>query len=153
MLIWTLLLLGASTGYGQALGTWKMIPEKSSYNIGPFPKALTAKFEAHRSGEVLTLYHVRADGTSQTISETLYFDGKDHATGEPAGSERETVAFRKLNAGTAEIVHKKGGNVTTRFLRAISPDGKQMTLEIVRIRDRSPNLERRLVLEREPEKR
>jgi hypothetical protein len=150
MKIWPLLLLAVS-GYAQALGTWKMNPEKSRYSTGPFPKALTVKFEPHPDGEIFTMYIAGADGAAQTVSHILYFDGKERVA-EPDAFETETLLSRKLGAGTVEIVRKRNGKLFSRCLRTLSPDGKQMTLEFIQVVDKGPNLERKLVLEKTSKK-
>jgi hypothetical protein len=58
-MLWTLLVASC---WGQALGTWKMIPAKSHQTGGPLAHAITAQYEAHAEAEIWTFYQVRADG-------------------------------------------------------------------------------------------
>lgn len=140
----------AASCFGQALGTWKMNPAKSWYPSGPLPKALTVRYEPHRGGEISTWYSVRADGTSDTTSRVLHFDGKEYACDDPSMPERpDTVVARRLDGRTAEIVYKNAGRVVVRLVRTVSADGKRMTLDIHIAPEKGPSPERTLVFERE----
>jgi hypothetical protein len=136
MLISMLWLLLAVNCCGQALGTWKMIPAKSRQSSRSFSGAVTAKFEAHPResvprAETWTFYQVRADGTSETTSQTLRFDGREYSCGDLGLEEGpDAVVSTKPDALTAEVSYKKSGRVTRRMVRTVSADGKQLTLEI-----------------------
>jgi len=136
MLPWVLLLLLGANCWGQALGTWKMIPAKSRQSGGPIAEAITVKYEtqareAYPKAETWTFYRVRADGTSETTSQTLRFDGKEYWCGDLGLDEgSDSVVSTKLDVRTAEVSYKKAGRVTRRVVRTVSADGKQMTLEI-----------------------
>ena len=145
-MLWVLL---AASCWGQALGTWKMVPAKSRYSSGPLAKAITAKYEAHSEAETWTFYQVRADGISETTSQTLHFDGKEYPCGDLGLEERpDTVISRRLDARMAEVSYKKSGRVTRRVVRTVSADGKQMTLEVHITPEKGPMVERWLVFER-----
>ena len=92
---------------------------------------------------------MRADGISETASQTLHFDGKEYPCGDLGLEERpDTVISRKLDARTAEVSYKKSGRVTRRVVRTVSADGKQMTLEVHITPEKGPAVERWLVFER-----
>ena len=74
MFIWMLWALLAASCWGQASGTWKMIPAKSRQSSGPLAKEITAQYEAHSNAETWTFYLVRANGILETTSQTLRFD-------------------------------------------------------------------------------
>jgi hypothetical protein len=103
MLIWVLWVLLAANCCGQALGTWKMIPAKSRQSSGPIAEALTVKYEDHPreaqpGAETWTFYLVRADGTSETTSQSLRFDGKEHPCGDLGLEDRpDTVVATKID--------------------------------------------------------
>jgi hypothetical protein len=78
-MLWTLL---AASCWGQALGTCKMTPAKSHQTSGPLAHAITAQYEAHAEAEIWTFYQVRADGISETTSQTLHIDGKEYPCGD-----------------------------------------------------------------------
>ena len=136
MLIWLLWLLLAVNCWGQALGTWKMIPTKSRQSSGPLAEAITVNYEAHPkvdhpNAETWTFYQVRQNGISETTSQTLRFDGKEYPCGDLGLEEGpDTVVSTRLDARTAVVSYKKSGRVSRRVVRTVSADGKQMTLNI-----------------------
>ena len=139
-----LVLLSATCGAQDALGTWKINTSKSRFH-GPPPKSMTVRYEP----QVWTFYQVRYDGTAETISQTLRFDGKDYPCGDLGLEERpDTVMSRKPDARTTEVFYKESGRVTRRLVRTISADGRQMTLDIRITPAKGPAVERRLIFER-----
>src|ERR1700736_1229889 len=110
MFIWMLGALLAVISWGQASGDWKMIPAKSRASSGFISKTSTAKFESHAEAEIWTRYQVRADGISETTSQTLHFDGQEYSCADLGLEERpDTVISRRLAARTAEVSYKKLG--------------------------------------------
>jgi hypothetical protein len=151
MLIWLLWLLLAVNCWGQALGTWKMIPAKSRQSSGPLAEAITVNYEAHPkvdhpNAETWTFYQVRPNGISETTSQTLRFDGKEYPCGDLGLEEQpDTVASTKLDARTAEVSYKKSGRVIRRVVRTLSADGRQMTLEVRITPEKGPGIEHVMV--------
>ena len=154
MLIWVLWVLLAANCRGQVLGTWKMIPAKSRQSSGPLAEAITVKYEARSKeaqaqAETWTFYEIRTDGMSETTSQTLRFDGKEYPCGDLGLEDRpDTVVSTKLDARTAEVSYKKSGRVTRRVVRAVSADGKQMTLEVHITPEKGPAAESLMVFAR-----
>jgi hypothetical protein len=149
MLIRMLWVLLAASCSGQELGTWKMIPAKCRFGSGPVVKAITARYESRSEAEIWTFYRVHVDGTSETISQTLRFDGKEYPCGDLGLEEMpDTVISRRLDARAAEVSYKKAGRVTRRVVRTLSADGKQMTLKVHVTTEEGPVLEDWLVFER-----
>ncbi|MEO7650369.1 MAG: hypothetical protein ABIZ80_07860 [Bryobacteraceae bacterium] len=154
MLIWVLWVLLASNCWGQALGTWKMIPAKSRQSNGPIAEAITVKYEAHSreahpKAETWTFYRVQADRISETTSQILRFDGKEYRCGDLGLEERpDTVVSAKLDARTAEVSYKKSGRITRRVVRTVSDDGKQMTLKVLITTEKGPAAESVMVFAR-----
>jgi hypothetical protein len=136
MLTWALSVLVSVNCCGEALGTWTMIAAKSRAGAGPFAGAIAVKYEARRKdaqtpAETWTFYQVRSDGTSETTSQTLRFDGREYPCGDLGLEERpDTVVSTRSDSRTAEVSYKKSGRVTRRVVRTVSPDGRQLTLEI-----------------------
>jgi hypothetical protein len=97
-----LALLAASCQSQDALGTWKMNAGKSRFH-GPPPKALTVRYEPQADAEVWTFNQDRADGNSETTSQTLHFDGKEYSCGDVGLEERpDTVLWRNSSLGRCE---------------------------------------------------
>jgi hypothetical protein len=118
---------------------------------GPLAEAITVNYEArpkldHPHAETWTFYQVRADGISETTSQTLRFDGKEYPCGDLGLEERpDTVIARKVDARTAEVSYKKSGRASRRVVRTVSADGKQMTLEVRITPAKGPAVERLMV--------
>ena len=154
MLILVLWLLLAANCWGQALGTWKMIPAKSRQSSGTLAQAITVKYEAlskeaHTEAETWTFYEIRSDEVSETTSQTLRFDGKEYPCGDLGmGELPDTVVSTKLDARTAEVSYKKAGRVIRRVVRTVSADGRQMTLEVRIIPENGPAAEHLMVFGR-----
>jgi len=124
--------LGAGLGHVSAqasnprLGTWKLNVEKSKYNPGPAPQSLTMKIEAAGEGEKATTEGVNAAGAPTKTEYTAQYDGKDSPI---TGSQNaDTVALKRLDARTIERTDKKGEKVVATSSRAVSEDGKTMTV-------------------------
>ncbi len=146
---WMITALLAASCWGQAMGTWHMIPAHSRQNGGPLSQAITAKYEVRSATEIWTFYEVRADGIAETTSQTLRFDGKEYACGGLGLEERpDTVTARKLDAQIAEVTYKKDGRVARRMVRTVSADGKQLKLEVHIIPEKGPAVVRWLVFEK-----
>jgi len=133
---WVFCVVVTANCWGQALGNWKIIPAKSRQSNGTLAGAITIKYEGHPreaapKAETWTFYQVRADGTSETTSQTLRFDRKEYSCGDLGVEEGpDTVVSTKLDDRTAEVSYMKSGRVTRRVVRTVSADGNQMTLEI-----------------------
>ena len=107
------------------VGTWKLNLAKTKYNAGQAPKSTTLVIEAAGQGVKLTSNTVLADGTARKISYTATYDGKDAAvTGTP---DYDTISLKKTANGS-EGSRKKAGKVLQTFVRAVSADGKTMTV-------------------------
>jgi hypothetical protein len=136
--------------FGQAIGAWKLNPEKSRDHIGRIPRSITLRYEPREADEISTWYSVRADGTSETISLILNFDGEDYACDDPYMPEHaDTVSSRRLDARRAEIVYKNAGRAVLRLMRTVPADGKQLTLDLRSAGEKASLPLRWLVFERE----
>src|SRR5207244_451112 len=112
------------------------------------PKAINVRYEPQSEAEVWTFDEVRADGRAESVSQTLYFDGKEYACGDLGLEGRpDTVVSRKPDARTAEVLYRKSGRETQRMVRTVSGDGRQMILEIRIMTGKGPVVKRRLVFE------
>ena len=106
---------------------WKLNLAKSKYEPGPPPKGPNfTKIEAMPGGLKFTVDGVNAEGKPTHFEWSAKFDGKDSPVkGDP---NRDTVALKKINDHTFELVNKKDGKVTTTARSVISRDGKTRTV-------------------------
>jgi hypothetical protein len=114
------------------IGTWRLNVAKSSFQPGTALKSSTLKFEAAGAGVKITVDQLAADGTVRHSKSTLNYDGKDNPL--ELGVARDTgnnpfgdiVARTRINATATELAWKKGGNITTAMINAVSRDGKTL---------------------------
>ncbi len=127
-----------------AFGVWRINLGRST---NAYNHALVVRLEPHAKGEVFTLDQVDRDGRSTTSSTLLYLDGK----------EREFVGFgcsgtqssRRLDTQTVEILRTCRSGESTRIVRRLSSDAKELVLEITEQQTQFRRFDRRLVLEKQ----
>jgi len=107
------------------VGTWKLIPAKSTFSPGPPIKSQLATLSAVDGGLKVVADRVEADGKMTHFEWTAKFDGKDYPVkGDPA---RDAVSVKKVDDYTLEITNKKGGKVLSVLRAVYSKDGKSRT--------------------------
>jgi hypothetical protein len=145
-----LLVLGAPGWADEAFGTWKVDPARSTLLADSHPKAVILRIERHTKGEVFTLDAIREKGEMVTTSMILYLDGKEREfQGDTCFG---TQSSRRVDQRTIEIVYRCR-NAWTRWIRRLSPEPKELILDITEHLSDGRRFERRLVLEKQtPEK-
>jgi hypothetical protein len=109
------------------VGTWRLNLAKSTYSPGPPPKSTTSTYETAGQGYKVSVKTEPASGPAQQWSYTSNLDGKDSPiTGNNPNAD--TVAAKRIDANTLEIVNKKGGKVMTTQKNVVAPDGKTRTV-------------------------
>ncbi len=108
------------------MGTWELNVAKSKFSPGPAPKSQTRTYEASGAGVKYTAKGVDAEGKPTLVQYTANFDGKDYPiTGSP---DSDSISLKKVDANTIEATQKKAGKVVLTSKRAVSKDGKTMTV-------------------------
>lgn len=108
------------------LGTWRLNVQKSKYTPGPVPKSIVSIYEAAGKGLKVSVTNETGGGRIQ-YSYTSNLDGRDsRVTGNNPNAD--TVAVRRIDARTIEVVSKKGGQVTITQRNVLSADGKSRTV-------------------------
>jgi len=110
------------------VGTWQLNVAKSKYSPGPAPKSQTLTIEAAGKGEKVTSEIVSADGAKTTTEYTAEFDGKPHPL--KGMDAADMVTLKRVDSHTTERVDSKGGKSVTTYRRAVSKDGKTMTVTV-----------------------
>jgi len=109
------------------VGTWKLNVAKSKYTPGPAPKSSTSVYEAAGQGYKISVKTEPASGPVREWSITTNLDGKDApVTGNNPNAD--TIAMKRVDANTLEMVSKKGGKVITTQKNVVAADGKTRTL-------------------------
>jgi hypothetical protein len=129
VLLALVVVLGAAVVSAQtdpAVGTWKLNTAKSKYDPGPMPKSNTIVIAAAGPGIKVSTTGTDAEGKPTASGYTVGFDGKDvPVTGQPA---YDMTSAKRIDANTTEFSRKKAGKVVQSAKRAISSDGKTMTI-------------------------
>jgi hypothetical protein len=110
------------------VGTWRLIPEKSTFEKGAPPPPPGVSMTYTRDGDVVTVTATvpLPDGKERKIVHTETYDGKPHDRyeGKPNG---ETLTHRRIDERTVETVWRKDGQPTAITTRTVSPDGRVLT--------------------------
>lgn len=118
----------AAQGVNPRVGTWHLNVAKSTYSPGPAPKSQVLKIEAAGEGEKVTSESVSAAGDKTVSVYTANYDGKPYPiTGSPTA---DMVSLKRVDAHTSERTDTKGGKAVQTFVRAVSKDGKTMTVTV-----------------------
>ena len=112
------------------VGTWELNVAKSKYNPGPAAKSETRTYVVVGQDIKATSTGVAADGKPTSGQWTVNYDGQDRpVTGSPAGSAAlDALSLKRIDAFTTEFTQKRAGKVVATGTRAISKDGKVMTI-------------------------
>jgi hypothetical protein len=109
------------------VGDWRLNVAKSKYTPGPTPKSVTSTYEAAGKGYKVSVRNEPASGPVQQYSYTSNLDGMDvKVTGN--NTNADTIAVKRIDANTLELVNKKAGKVTTTQRNVVSADGKTRTV-------------------------
>jgi hypothetical protein len=108
-------------------GTWKLNAAKSKFSPGPPPKSQTVTYSAvGTDGMKIVVDVTPATGAAQHWEMTAHYDGKDYPVkGNPTA---DTISAKLIDKLTGESTLKKGGKVTATNHRALSADGKTLTI-------------------------
>lgn len=109
-------------------GTWILNVAKSTYKPGPAPKSQTVRIEPSGQGERVRSDALNTNGTRVITEYIAAYDGTDYSLkGSPVAN---TVSLKRIDAQTTERFDKKDGHVMLVYRRAVSPDGKTMTVMV-----------------------
>jgi uncharacterized protein YcnI len=108
------------------VGTWKLNAAASKYSPGPGPRSEVVTYQPAGQGVKYDVTRVDAAGANVALQGTLMYDGKDYpATGSP---DWDAAMTHRVNTTTTETVRKRAGKHVQTVTRAISADGKKLTL-------------------------
>jgi len=108
-------------------GTWKLNAAKSKFSPGPPPKTMSVTYSAvGADGMKIVVDVTPATGAAQHWEMTAHYDGKEYPVkGNP---NADMVSVKRIDATTSESTFKKAGKVTATNTRALSADGKVLTV-------------------------
>ncbi len=140
-----LMLLGANSWAGDAFGVWKLNPDRST--PAGNQKIVTVRISPHTRGVVFTLDTVTADGRASTSSTILYLDGKARDFQDSVCSG--TQSSRRLDGRTVEILRTCTNSDSTRLIRLLAVQSRELTFEITEQFPDGRGFQRHLILEKE----
>jgi hypothetical protein len=108
------------------VGTWKLNVAKSTYKPGPAPKSGSVTFSVVGAGVKVVVDGVAATGEATHWTYTANYDGKDYPV--TGNVDADTATLRKINPRTVEVTNKKAGKVTLVNTRAVSANGKTLSV-------------------------
>jgi hypothetical protein len=109
-------------------GTWILDVSKSKFLTRPAPRSQTRIYAPSPQGLKGTVITVAADGTQTTTEFIGRYDGVDYPfAGRP---DADAIALERTGQFTASSTFFHAGKAIGGALRTISPDGKQLTIQV-----------------------
>ena len=107
------------------LGSWQLDLLKSRYTPGPPPRSEVRTYVRDNDGVKGTIRRRRDDGREEVIEYRADFDREYPVMGTAA---YDTIRLKRIDAYTAEAVLSHAGRVFGTARRAISQDGRTLTI-------------------------
>lgn len=144
-----LILIAVACRAGDAFGTWKVDPARSTSNGGSHIESFIVRIGPHAKGEVFTLDRTATDGRATTSSTILYLDGKprDFQEANCAG----TQSSRRVGKDIVEVTRTCASGAWFRFVRRPAAQPRELILEITEQQPGGRRVERHLVMEKQEE--
>ena len=109
-----------------ASGSWVLNVSKSKYTPGPPPKSETRTYEVTGPTVKFTSKGIDAEGKPTAVLINGNYDGKDYPmTGSP---DADAISYKRVDVSTLEFTQKKATKVVGTGTRAVSKDGKVLTV-------------------------
>lgn len=112
-----------------AVGTWRLILQKSKYYPGPAPQNEIRSYEADGDFLKCTIRRVDSKGRAETIAYKANYDNPYPVTGSP---DYDAIKMTRIDDRTAESVLSHAGRVFGVARRVLSADGMTMTITLRR---------------------
>jgi hypothetical protein len=109
------------------VGTWHLNVAKSKFRTSAPPKSAIAKVTTSKDREIsVHLSIVNGDGKKGGFQYTASYDGKDYPM---SGSKVfDAISLKRIDDHTDEVIYKQKGKVIRTSKRAVSKDGKLLTI-------------------------
>jgi hypothetical protein len=113
------------------VGAWKLNTAKSKYTGVAMRRSLMVTMEAKADWITCHTEGVAGDGSPIDFRFMARYDGRDHPIdGKGVINGADSVAWKRIDARTTEVVYKKIGKPVATGRATISKDGKIRTLEL-----------------------
>jgi len=111
------------------VGTWNLNLAKSTFGGGPALKSQVRTYSQSARGLTLKMKTVSADGKEATTQATYQLNGKDHPSmGNP---DFDSLSGMQIDTNTAEFTLRRAGKTVGKIRRAVSKDGRTLTINLV----------------------
>lgn len=107
------------------IGAWRLNVAKSKYSPGPAVREETRVYTRTPEGIIGVVTRTHADGRVEKFEYNANYGGERMVTGNP---DYDAVTLRRIDAYNSAVTLSHAGSVYGVGRRAISPDGKTLTL-------------------------
>lgn len=107
-------------------GTWKLNLANSTYKSPTPPKGQLRTYQMSNGVERMTSRGVNAEGKPTLVKYEARYDGQDYEITGSNGGDR--ISLRRIDARTTESTQKRAGKAVIVARRAVSADGKVLTV-------------------------
>ncbi len=111
------------------VGTWKLNLKKSVFGGIPALKSQTRTYARSAQAFTLKMTSVSAEGKETTTQATYHLDGKDYPS--MGNLDFDSLSGMQIDTNTAEFTLKRSGKPIGKIRRAVSEDGKTLTINFV----------------------
>ena len=108
------------------LGTWTLNSERSTFTPGPGWRSQTRVYQAMPAGVSVSWTGVDAGGEGMQVSYTYRYDGRDYPM--KGSASYDSLNAVRIDDRTVRSEEKRHGKVVGVAVRAVSPDGKRLTI-------------------------
>lgn len=121
--------MAAGTDPDPVVGTWKLNLGKSVFAGIPALKSQIRTYSRSDKSFTLKMKTVNADGKETTTQATYHLDGKDYPS--MGNLDFDSLAGMQIDTNTAEFTLKRAGKPIGKIRRAVSEDGRTLTINLV----------------------
>ena len=122
-------LIATGSDADPVVGTWNLNLAKSTFGGGPALKSQVRTYSQSARGLTLKMKTVSADGKETTTQATYQLNGKDHPSmGNP---DFDSLSGMQIDTNSAEFTLRRAGKPVGKIRRAVSKDGKTLTINYV----------------------
>src|SRR5262249_26173926 len=111
------------------VGTWKLNVAKSVFAGIPALKSQTRTYSGSAKKFTLKMVTVSAEGKETTTQATYQLDGKDYPS--MGNLDFDSLSGVQVDTNTAEFALKRAGKPVGKIRRAVSNDGRTLTINYV----------------------
>jgi hypothetical protein len=121
--------MAAGSDADPVVGTWKLNLPKSTFAGVPAYKSQIRAYSRSARGLTLKMTTVSAEGKETTTQATYQLNGKDYPSmGNP---DFDSLSGMQIDTNTVEFTLKRAGKPVGKIRRAVSNDGRTLTINFV----------------------